>query len=122
MAAVAAADLADALNKTYRNVSGVAIGGAISYAPRLTTWRDEFFAALDLDDVSQKLVSRWIVPTNKLILSIPAGSLAYAAQYSVATLIAQLVQQTIYAARFNGFTPIPALDTALTTAFNNAWT
>jgi hypothetical protein len=122
MAAIPAADLADALNKTYRNVIGVAIGGAITYTPRLTTWRDEFFAALDIGNTSERLISRWVVPTNKLLLSVPQGSLVYASQFSVAMPIAQLVQQTIYAARFNGFTPPGALDAALTTAFNNAWT
>jgi hypothetical protein len=125
MAAVAAVNLNDALNKAYRNVIGIAIGISVDYRARLTIWRDDFFSALDPVDQNETLIYRWITPTNHLITVFPTqvgGGTPYEQTRGSATHIAQLVTQTIFAAVRNGFTPPAPLDAALTTAFNSAWT
>jgi hypothetical protein len=118
-APITATTLAEAYDATYTNLHSISESASSpSFYVRLITWRDAFFATLDKDDSNQSAIGYWAVPTSTILSKLPAESL----QVTAVQQLLNLIQNTIYSARFDGYTPTPGQETAMVAAFNAAWT
>jgi len=118
-APITANTLEEAYDAIYTNLHSISESSASpSFYVRLITWRDEFFATLDKNDSKQDAIGYWAVPTSTLLCKLPAESF----QVTEVQMLLNLIQNTIYAAGFDGYVPPPAQETAMVDAFNAAWT
>lgn len=115
-APVPATDLATALFNINLNIHSLYEGGTDIKA-RLILWKDAFFPTIDKNDASQAFIHRWIVPT----LALEQELSSVLTWFQVEDVI-NLMNSTLASARWNGYLPAGAQETAMVLAFNNAWT
>lgn len=118
-APITANTLEEAYDAIYTNLHSISESNTNpSFYLRLITWRDAFFVTLNKDDSKQDAIGYWAVPTSTLLCKLPAESL----QVTEVQPLLNLIQNTIYAARLDGYVPPPAQEAAMVAAFNAAWT
>lgn len=117
MATTAATTLEEALNLIKPNVHFLHENGADLKA-LLKLWRESFFVLLDVDNVDQKVVNQWSVPTLHIENGLPATT----QHWFLLNKVIGVVSNTLAAARWNGFVPDPGLEATMVVAFNTAWT
>jgi hypothetical protein len=118
-APIIAASLADAYADIYVNLHSLSESGAgASFYVRLRTWRDGFFPLVDKEDQNQIAIGYWAVPTSTELSKLNVSGKDIA---DVPCLL-NLIQNTLFATRYDGFIPDAAQEAAMVAAWNAAWT
>ena len=90
---------------------------AVNLKARLATWRTGFFPLVDRNDVNQAFIHQWIVPTLAL-----EQELADEQQWFEVSRVVVIVGSALAAARWYGYVPAGAQETAMVASYFAAWT
>lgn len=112
---IAATDLEDALFNINLNIHSLH-ESAVDLKDRLVTWRESYFALLDRSLPEEAKAHQWIVPTLALEQELESIQAWFEVEW-----IIDLMNSTLAAIRWNGYTPSPATEAAIVAAYNTAW-
>jgi hypothetical protein len=115
-APIPATDLEEALFNSNLNIQSLH-ESSVNLKARLAAWREAFFPLIDVNDVNQAFIHRWIIPTIAL-----EQELADTQVWFEVSRVVEIVGSALAASRWYGYVPAGAQETAMVAAYNTAWT